>query len=77
MALTGGLPGAGLAAVGRPSLCPSPLQLPDLHLSADQLAPAALPVSWEVLSWAAESSGMPSNGDRRHGPVAFLGGRPW
>lgn len=69
----GGLPGAGLAAVGRPSLCPSPLQLPDLHLSADQLAPSALPVSWEVLSWAVGSSDLPSNGDRCQGPVAFLG----
>lgn len=69
----GGLPRAGRAAVGRPNLCLLPSSSPDLHLPADQLAPAALPVSWEVLGWAVESGDIPSNGDRARGPITFWG----
>ena len=69
----GGLPRAGRAAMGRPNLCLLPSSSPDLHLPADQLAPAALPVSWEVLGWAVESGDIPSNGDRARGPITFWG----
>ena len=61
--------------MGRPNLCLLPSSSPDLHLPADQLAPAALPVSWEVLGWAVESGDIPSNGDRPEDPLLFGDGR--
>lgn len=63
----GGRPWAGLTSA------PLPSSSPDLHLPADQLAPAALPVSWEVLGWAVESGDVPSNGDRPRAPITFWG----